>query len=36
VPVETICAEGEDHFSVLHEIGNPDSELFARVLEMVG
>jgi arylformamidase len=34
VPVETICAGGECHFSVLHAIGNPASPLFARVLKM--
>jgi arylformamidase len=36
VSVETIAAPGECHFSVLHEIGREDSELFRRVLEFVG
>jgi arylformamidase len=35
VPVETTCAEGECHFSVLHEIGNPASPLFRRVLQAI-
>jgi arylformamidase len=35
VPVDTICAGGECHFSVLHEIGNSASPLFQRVLQLV-
>jgi arylformamidase len=35
VPVETICAQDHCHFSVLHEIGQPASPLFTRVLQMV-
>jgi arylformamidase len=35
VPVETICAEGQCHFSVLHGIGRPSSPLFQRVLKLV-
>jgi arylformamidase len=35
VPVETICAPDECHFSVLHEITQAGSPLFSRVLQML-
>ena len=35
VPVETMAVPGECHFSVLHEIGREDSEVFRRVLAFV-
>ncbi|MEI9998100.1 MAG: alpha/beta hydrolase [Verrucomicrobiota bacterium] len=35
VPVETICAPGESHFSVLHAIGDATSPLFAAALRRV-